>query len=858
MSENRDRETVELFIEESLEGLLRVERLLLAAETGKPSPDMMTVLFRDFHTIKGTSGFLDFRQILRLAHRAEDLLSRFRDKTLVPTSAHFARLVVVVDLLRRMMENVRETDDEGDLPIDAIVAEMERDLTEPEVVVVATPTLALAPPPAPAPVAAGDPPTPADDAGGHRETASDGTVRVNVAVLDRLMNLIGELVLARNQMVQIAKSFRDTHPGAQAAGQRLSLVTSDLQEQIMKTRMQPVARVFEKIPRMVRDLSKETHKQVTAHIAGNATEIDRALVEAIRDPVMHIVRNALDHGIEAPPERLAVGKAATGKLSVRAAHEGGMVVIEVEDDGRGMDPRKLRAHAVRKGLLTPAAADALSDRAAIDLVFMPGFSTAATITDISGRGVGMDVVRTHIQRVGGKVELDSTLGKGTIIRLKMPLTLAIIPALLVRGGGQRFAIPQVNLLELVYLNEDQASTAIETVRGAAIYRLRGEILPLVRLATALKLEPAVPARADVNIVVVSAGARRYGLIVDDIHDTEEIVIKPLHGQLKRLACYSGATVLGDGGVALILEVAGIAGMAGIDVSAQREAELAPVVATGGGGAQPYVVVLVGDGVQCAVPLAMVGRLEKLAASSLERIAGSEVVQYRDAIMPVVRPESVIPLGLAPARGPEDEQALVVFDFGQTVAMAVNSIVDIVDIDVDGAQAEGKGPFALGRTVVLGKTTLLLDVYSIVRELAPQFVRERRGAARRPRALLVDDSSAMRSALGGFLRSAGIDVVDVATGELALSELKAQRFDAVVTDLEMAGMDGFAVIRAVTLEAPLLPVFVWTYREDEELEAKVRAAGARACVHKLRREDLVLAMQVAGIVPERPATDRRAA
>ena len=737
-SANRDAETVELFIEESLEGLMRIERLLLAAETGQPNPDMMTVMFRDIHTIKGTSGFLDYRRILRLSHRAEDLLSRFRDKTLQPTPQHFARLVVVVDLLRKMIDNVRETEEEGDVNIDAIVMAMEQDLAEsptvahaapvaqaaPAAPAVAAPTAATSAAPAPAlpamataaPTPPPAPPTaPSELADLPKvDAAGDSTVRVNVAVLDRLMNLIGELVLARNQMVQIVKSFRDTNVGAQAAGQRLSLVTSDLQEQIMKTRMQPVARVFEKIPRMVRDLCKETRKEVTSHIDGNATEIDKALVEAIRDPVMHIVRNAIDHGIESPDHRLSVGKPASGKLSVRAAHEGGMVTIEVEDDGKGMDPQAMRAHAVKKGLMTAAAAEALSDRAAIELVFLPGFSTAERVTDISGRGVGMDVVRTHVERAGGKVELDSTRGKGTTIRLKMPLTLAIIPALLVRSGGQRFAIPQVNLLELVYLNEDQAKTSIEYVRGAAIYRLRGEILPLVHLNAVLKL-PARPA-SDVNIVVVAVGERRYGLVVDEIHDTEEIVIKPLHGQLKRLACYSGATVLGDGGVALILEVAGVAGMAGIDMSTRRVLDVAQTTAQRGSGPQPFITFLAGDGAQCAVSLAMVARLEQISSATIERVAGAEVVQYRNAILPIVRPEAVVPLG-APTAGLA-EQPLVVFDFGHMVGMAVNSIVDVVNIDLDGAELETSGKFTLGRTVVLGKTTVLLDVYSIVRELRP--------------------------------------------------------------------------------------------------------------------------------------------
>jgi two-component system chemotaxis sensor kinase CheA len=359
-----------------------------------------------------------------------------------------------------------------------------------------------------------------------------------------------------------------------------------------------------------------------------------------------------------------------------------------------------------------------------------------------------------------------------------------------------------------------------------------------------------------GIVVLHLDDRRFGLVVDEIHDTEEIVIKPLHGQLKRLACYSGATVLGDGGVALILEVAGVAAMAGIDMTTRRAAELVQTSSTRAGGPQQVIVFIAGDGAQCAVPLAMVARLEQIAAQKIERVAGAEVVQYRDVIMPIVRPEEVLALGTPRASA---DQPLVVFDFGHMVGMAVSSIVDVVNIDLDVNGAEGKSEFSLGRTVILGRTTLLLDVYSIVRRLAPQFVQERRRAVQRPSVLLIDDSSAMRAALGGFLRAAGMDVLDAASGEAALAEIRTpqrRKFDAVITDLEMAGMDGFGVIEAVAREHPELPVFVWTYHDDPDLEARARAAGARACVNKLRREQLVQAMEAEGVLQQRRRSDAR--
>lgn len=885
--DDRDPETVALFIEESLEGLQRIDSLLLDAERGQVAPDLMAVLFRDVHTIKGTSGFLALHRIQSLSHIAEDLLSRMRDKKLKANVDHYRLLLTVAERLRQMIDNLRATGDEGDVEVSSLIEQLRAALEEgtandngvkptaPVATVSASraaapvPRIPLEEPaavaprilleePAPEPATA-DPKKAAEESPAARADASEGTVRVNVAVLDRLMNLIGELVLARNQIVQMIKVSSDSNVNTQAACQRLNLVTSDLQEQIMKTRMQPVARVFEKIPRMVRDLAKTTQKQVTTQIDGNATEIDKALVEAIRDPVMHIVRNAIDHGVESPAERLAKGKPASGKLSVRASHEGGMVTIEIEDDGRGMDPQALRAHAVRKQLLSAADAERLSDREALELVFRPGFSTAAQVSDISGRGVGMDVVRTHVERAGGQAEIDSVAGKGTSIRLKMPLTLAIIPALLVRTCGQRMAIPQVNLLELVYLNEEQSQSAIEFVRGAAIYRLRGEILPIVRLSSVLGLErlPADEHAGGTNIVVLAVGARRYGLIVDAIHDTEEIVIKPLHGQLKRLSCYSGATVLGDGGVALILDAAGVAMRAGIDMSTQRRAEIA-ASAEAQVNRQQFIVFLAGDGRQCAVPLSMVARLEQIPTNTIERVANTEVVQYRDTIMPIVRPEAILPLGVR--RDAPQEQPLIVFDFGQMVAMAVNEIIDVVEVVIDGKTMGQDTAYALGKVVVRDRTTLLVDVYKIMRELVPHFVKERRRGPQAMRVMVVDDSNAMRAALAGYLRSVGMEVVDVASGEAALRELrsaKSGQFDAVVTDLDMPGVSGLDVLRTLKQEKPQLATFAWVGDDDTQVAEQALGAGARRCVHKLRREDLMDAFEKSGIHTRR-REDRGAA
>lgn len=915
-----DDEVMQLFVDESLEALQRVEKMLLEAEQGHPPPSMVDVMFRDMHTIKGTSALLGFDKTASLAHAAEDLMSKLRDKSIEAKRHHFARMVEVVDALRQLIEYTRDQKSEGTFDFSGLVAKLRSDLaagnnppeaapeaaaakpapqpsaapSAPQASAAPTPApqapsvsaapagmpvpqpsaaAAHAPPPppqmhaAPAPTASAPsesaaaaaaavtaPPTPAPAkplepakatpaaapsaaaASGPAEhhADADGTVRVNVGVLDKLMNLMGELVLARNQMVQIVRGQRDN--AALAAAQRLSLVTSDLQEQIMKTRMQPVARVFEKIPRLVRDLSQQTGKRVSVEVEGTTTELDKALVEAIRDPVMHIVRNSLDHGIELPDVRTAQGKPAMGKLTVRAMHEGSTVTIEIRDDGKGVDPVVVKRVALSRGVITQAEADRLSEREAIELIFRAGFSTAEKVTSISGRGVGMDVVRTHVERAGGQVELESHVGKGTTIRMKMPLTLAIIPALLVKDGNQRFAIPQANLLELVYLDDEQAKKAVENVRGAPIYRLRGEILPLVRLSPLLRREPS--ATEGLNIVVVSIGMRRYGLVVESIHDTEEIVIKPLHSMIKKLPCYAGATVLGDGGVALILDVAGIATMAGIELSTSRRETYADPHAQQSDSSQSMLIFTAGDGARCAVPVSMVARLEQVDASSLEIVAGSELLQYRGELMPIIRPENALPLGASPVNE-SGVQQLLVFNFGRPVGVTVNAIIDTCEVE---AFFPSDVPGTLGKAVVFGKTTMLVDVFSMVRQLAPGCLGNNpQKRAKKPRVLLADELDAMRASLAGFLRASGLDVVET-TSDSLVRELRgavdARHFDAVVAGIETRGAE--MVVKTVRSEQPSLPVVCLSN------DGGAPSPDLPACIKRMEREAVLEALHDAGI------------
>ncbi len=522
-------------------------------------------------------------------------------------------------------------------------------------------------------------PADVESAAAPKAAASESTIRVDVALLDRLMNLVGELVLSRNQIVQLAGEQQDDGLGPPA--QRLNLITSELQEGVMKTRMQPINNVWGKLPRVVRDLSNQLGKSVKIEMVGKDTELDRTIIEAIKDPLTHIVRNTVDHGIEDPDDRKAIGKSPEGLLLLRASHEGGQVNIEISDDGRGISPEPIRKKAVEKGFLTADAAAKTSDSEIVQMIFRPGFSTAGTVSNVSGRGVGMDVVKTNVEKIGGTVDLKTVPGQGTTFKIKIPLTLAIIPALTVTAAGNRYAIPQVSLLELVRLEGDGLSDKIEDLHGAPVYRLRGRLLPIVDLREQLGAEPA---SGDItNIVVLKADDHQFGLIVDTIEDTEEIVVKPLGRQVKDVRLFSGATIMGDGKIALILDLLGLAGNADLlqpgspGSEAIREVNDADNNIVDVLDDRTLLLLGLAENQRVAIPLAAVERLEEFLMSSVEQSEGRPVVQYRHKIMPLIDLAPVIGYE-GTAFGDSDRINVVVCSFGgKAVGLAVREVVDIV-------------------------------------------------------------------------------------------------------------------------------------------------------------------------------------
>jgi len=678
-------------------------------------------------------------------------------------------------------------------------------------------------------------------------TKGESTIRVNVGLLDNLMNLVGELVLSRNQILQLT-SQTDNHT-LQAASQRLNHCTSELQESIMKTRMQPIANVFNRFPRLVRDVTANTNKRVQLRLEGGETELDKTIIEGIHDPLTHLVRNAIDHGIEAVDTREKAGKDPQGTLLLRAFHEGGQVNIEIIDDGAGIDPEKLRDKAVEKGFLSAQQAAALSDRDAINLIFKAGFSTAAKVTNISGRGVGMDVVKTNIDHIGGSLDISSEVGAGTTIRIKIPLTLAIIPALIVSAGHQRFAIPQINLKELIRLNHDQMQQ-IERVGDAETFRLRGKLLPVVRLQQILKIATdASAAPESLSIVVLNAGDFEFGIIVDQIHDTEEIVVKPLCKHLKRISAFAGATVLGDGKVVLILDVVGLADAAHMatkdTLAASEPQETTPEKPEQ---TRTFLLFSISNDDQFAIPAALMSRLEKIDAAEIQKAGNREMIRYRGNILPLLRIENHLHMPPPPQ---QESLSLIVFSVEKNeVGFVVSKIIDIVEssvnLDTTSVQQDG----VLGSTIIEGRITLVVDAYALIAKEHPEWFTRKSHAGEdeqtreNPTVLIVDDSPFIRAIERSYLEPEGYHVYEANNGDEALKTMNANSIDVVITDVEMPKMDGLELTRNIRAQERFrkLPVVVVSsLGGDRDVEAGMKA-GASVYLKKLNRDELVASLQ----------------
>ncbi len=754
---NEMDEIVHEFLVESHENLDQLDQDLVALEQEPDSRLLLGSVFRTIHTIKGTSGFLAFGTLEKLTHVGEGLLSHLRDGRMALTPEITSVLLELVDAVRTILRNVEADGTEGSVNIGRLVAKLTalqngeapqpdgpadetpdgpplfgQALVEQGVVSHEDVTLAVME------QSVGDQRLLGEILVEHgavtsedlsqvlgmgadgRRSVADSSVRVDVDVLDNLMRLVGEMVLTRNQIA--GKVLATNDQSVTRNWQRLNVISSDLQQGVMKARMQPIENVWSKLPRIVRDLSVFVGKQVRLEMVGAETELDRSVIEAIKDPLTHLVRNALDHGIESPALRTARGKPTEGRLILRAFHDGGQVNLEISDDGAGIEPEKIGAKAVERGLITVDQLTAMSERDIVNLIFLPGFSTAEQVTNISGRGVGMDVVKSNMERIGGSVDVHAVPGVGTTFRIKIPLTLAIVSSIVVASDDLRLAIPQASLLEIVRIEGDELATRVEYIAGAPVFRLRDNLLPMVSLREALGQPAAETDDLGLFIVVLGNQHRQYGLVVDQVVDTEEIVVRPLSSYLKSISEFSGVTMLADGRLAMIVDVWGLA-------TANR-------VASGNAGTvtdrtddidetedgHSFLVVRVDAGRRLAIPMDAVARLEEIPLVKLEKVGDREALQYRGGILPIARLGALLSGVTQPRELNETLQVVVYTENGRSIGLVVEEILDIATEGLDGdfQLTDIDGPLVVGTTVVQERVMEMLDVRQAILAADPHF------------------------------------------------------------------------------------------------------------------------------------------
>ncbi|EPX77976.1 hybrid sensor histidine kinase/response regulator [Salipiger mucosus] len=830
-------ELLQDFINETLESLSELDVHLIDLESDPNNPDLLDKIFRVLHTIKGTAGFLNLKTLGRIAHAAEGLLDCYRDGAPVDADGITVILAaldaikdtineidpetgrepdedqkILLDLIRDVAEAAKEAPREGDqsaieLPCeDDAVEEQSSETAEEEdaPATVSESTQAASP--------AGEGASPA--LARAPEPQGPKSVRIGVERLDNLMDLVGELVLVRNHIQQIARSVSDR--ALNTPVQNLSQIASELQDSVMQTRMQPVGNAFKAYHRTVRDLSKELDKQINLELVGEETEIDRQVLELIRDPLTHMVRNCADHALENTEERLEAGKPKRGTIRLEACHEGGFIIIRIEDDGRGINVDQVRKKALERGIVTKDQISAMSDNRLRSLIFEPGFSTSEAVSAVSGRGVGMDVVKTNIEKLGGTITVDSEEGVGTVFSIKIPLTLAIISAFSVSVGDEVFAIPQLNIVEIMDHSHASPSYALETINGEKFLRLRGSVYPLIDMASAFGIE----GNGATTVLVCQVGSEIFGILVDRVLDTEEIVVKPLSKALKDVKVYSGNTILGDGRVIMIIDPNGLFSTFDIpakvsdeegDEPVEVENDILQVVLFRAGGHMPR-----------AVHLSVVARISQIETANIHRVSdGRLMVQNGDSVLPLV-----CPVGYSPDWERCEQKVIIFEDEDSSMGMLVDEILDVVETDVViDISSDTNG--IIGTAVINSTATEIVDVSHYLDEAVHNwFNGEQRYRVREEvRVLIVDDSQFFRNILFSMLASRGYEVKVACGPEEALDMMSRNEFDVLVSDIEMPRMTGLDLIRRIRNEGPqsnIRAVAISSHGLDED-----RAAGLEA-------------------------------
>jgi len=870
------------FLTETNESLDVVDVELVRFEQDPNNARILDNIFRLVHTIKGTCGFLGLPRLEALAHAAETLMGKFRDGISVTEEA-VSLILSTIDRLKEVLGALEQNEQEPEGSDADLIGQLERMAMEgilpdakpaaPAEPQSATGTLVhqvlerpLRPGEvsldelerafreAPGPEVAAEkkgPAAPKSVAKAERKALPDKeeaekidgkvssqSIRVNVETLENLMTMVSELVLTRNQLLEIVRRHEDSE--FKVPLQRLSNVTAELQEGVMKTRMQPIGNAWQKLPRIVRDLATELGKDIELEMHGAETELDRQVLDLIKDPLTHMVRNSADHGLETAEERRLAGKPDKGTIRLSAYHEGGHIIIEISDDGRGLHTEKIKAKAIANGLASELDAEKMNEAQIHKFIFAPGFSTAVAVTSVSGRGVGMDVVKTNIDQIGGTVDVKSAYGEGSCFTIKIPLTLAIVSALIVEADGDRFAIPQLSVVELVRA-QSNSDHRIERIKDTPVLRLRNKLLPLIHLKKLLAMDASADAAAENGFIVVTqVGSQTFGIVVDGVFHTEEIVVKPMSTKLRHITMFSGNTILGDGSVIMIIDPNGIAQAIGTAASsAEEEAEAQRNAANDK--TVSLLVFRAGSPEPKAVPLSLVTRLEEVDCKKIELSNGRHLVQYRGHLMPLVRVNADVRVRT------EGAQPLLVFsDAGRSMGLVVDEIVDIVEDKLD-IQVASDVAGILGSAVVKGQATEIIDVGHFLPLAFEDWFRrkEMRAEALTRTLMFVDDSAFFRNMLSPVLKAAGYDVTSVGGGEEALGLIKkGQRFDVIVSDIEMPGMNGFDLAEALRADprSAQVPIIALSSLTSPAAVERGRQAGFHDFVAKFDRQGLIAALK----------------
>lgn len=852
-------ELLQEFLTETGENLDTVDRELVRFEQNPNDRDILRNIFRLVHTVKGTCGFIGLPRLEALTHAAESVIGQFRDGATVKPSAVTA-ILETIDRIKDILAELAEKGQEPEGNDETLIAELqalasrakgELDQARPEQTAPVDPVAAYlarhgkpmdgagaedivfqsAPGPQRGPdgrIEARQHPL-AEDLAPQR-SGGPPTLRVAVDTIEHLMTMVSELVLTRNQLLEVSRQQEDA--GLKAPLQRLSLITAELQDGVMKTRMQPIGSAWAKLPRIVRDLSSELGKRIELVTEGAETELDRQILDLIKDPLIHMVRNCADHAIELPEERRAVGKPPHGTIRVTARHEGGSVTIAVSDDGRGLDTTRIARKAVAGGLATEAEIEKMSEAQIARFIFHPGFSTAENVTAVSGRGVGMDVVKSNVDSVGGGVDIASRPGAGTTITIKIPLTLAIIAALIVVAGSERYAIPQTAVRELVRVKAGNESR-IEEINGAPVLRLRGRLLPVVALGELMgHPKKAVP---EGFIVITQIGERQFGILVDGVFHTEEIVVKPMSSKLRHIPLFSGNTILGDGAVVLIVDPNGVARLVGGSGSetADEEAGALPVSA-GSGERTTMLVFRTGAGRIQALPLSLVTRLEEVDAGTFQHGAGRTLLHYRDRLVPVTA------LGETEIQREGVQPLVIVSNGGQTAALAVEAIIDIVDEQFELELASSGARGVIGSAVIRGRATDIVDLAHYLPLGDPGWTGAIRGQAAPEHVLLVEPSEFLREMLSPVLRASGRPLRTAADCASAVEVAAAPEFGFVLVDLDRDVAAALALLSALRTRPrdTALRLLGLTTCATPELLRQAAESGADAILAKFDRRALL--------------------